>query len=304
MTNQAEKDEFRVLKAQMDKRYGTGKQRTGKQRDMRKRSDQDLDKYNQLVVADEQEVEHEYKNDYRGRVQDHQADMAFLPMFGLSFEPDRSEVKPRTMLFDSTVEQFNHHSGSHPLYVSTQNPRQPFDLIDTLTTLIARTPDMNDVRPLLLLRAVGRAALQNFEEAIADLDTYLYIDSTAVLAYWQRAVCQSRLSEFQAAQGTNVELRLAGVLNDLTHALRLDDRNPFLYYNRGNIYVRRGNLTQAVADYDRALALDPNLGEAWYNRGLARLQLKQTEQGIADLSKAGELGLYTAYSVIKKAMKK
>jgi hypothetical protein len=42
------------------------------------------------------------------------------------------------------------------------------------------------------------------------------------------------------------------------------------------------------------------LAEAWYNRGLAKIYAKKVSEGIEDLSKAGELGLYQAYSVIKK----
>ena len=310
MTRQAELDEFRVLKAQMDKRYGTGQSRQTKQRSMRKRSDDDLDKYNQLVVADEQEVEHEYKNAYRGRVQDHQVDMAYQPVFGLSFEPDKPEVKQQTILFEHVIDQFNQQSGDQQLYISSQQQvltaegsQQRFAYIDSLTILIGQNNDMNIVRRLLMFRAVGRSSLQNYEEAIGDLNTLIEMDSTQVLAYWQRAVCQLRISEFQAAQGTNVDMRLASAVNDVSDAILLDDSNPYLYYNRGNIYVLRHDLPHAIADYDRALALDPNLGEAWYNRGLARLDMKQTSEGIADLSKAGELGLYKAYSVIKKMRK-
>ena len=60
---------------------------------MRKRSDEDLEKYNQIVVADEQEVEHDYKSDYRGKVQNRKADLAFLPMYGLTFTRPHDEVK-------------------------------------------------------------------------------------------------------------------------------------------------------------------------------------------------------------------
>ena len=52
------------------------------------------------------------------------------------------------------------------------------------------------------------------------------------------------------------------------------------------------------------IEIDPNIAEAYYNRGLARIHQEQLDEGIADLSKAGELGLYDAYSVIKKYRKK
>ena len=59
----------------------------------------------------------------------------------------------------------------------------------------------------------------------------------------------------------------------------------------------------AIDDYTRAIAIDGNLAEAWYNRGLAYLAQKRQAEGINDLSKAGELGLYTAYSIIKRQRK-
>ena len=39
------------------------------------------------------------------------------------------------------------------------------------------------------------------------------------------------------------------------------------------------------------------------NRGLSRLYSNQQAEGVSDLSKAGELGLYSAYSIIKKYRK-
>jgi hypothetical protein len=42
------------------------------------------------------------------------------------------------------------------------------------------------------------------------------------------------------------------------------------------------------------------LAEAYYNRGLAKIYTGNAEGGVADLSKAGELGMYKAYSVIKR----
>ena len=56
----------------------------------------------------------------------------------------------------------------------------------------------------------------------------------------------------------------------------------------------------AIADYTHAIAIDQRLAEAYFNRGLAYIHLGQRQEGISDLSKAGELGLYRAYSVIKQ----
>jgi tetratricopeptide (TPR) repeat protein len=123
-----------------------------------------------------------------------------------------------------------------------------------------------------------------------------------VVAYWLRAVCQSRLNDFNASEGTDVRMKTANVLSDLTEALRHDE-SAYLYYNRGNVYVQRQDYAHAIDDYTHAIRLDANLAEAYYNRGLARIATKKEADGIVDLSKAGELGLYTAYSIIKQYSK-
>ena len=304
MNRQAELDEFRILKAQMDKRY-SGKQPRMKKRPMRKRSDEDLEKYNQLVVADEQEVENEYKNEYRGRVQNRKVELTYMPMYELALEPVKSEVN-NYVAYDETVDAFNSRS-QHPLYVSSgipfiteQKSQAYFAYVDTLNAAIADVGDMQRVAASLLLRAVTYSSMQNLEGAIDDLTTYLQIDSLAVLALWQRAVCQSKLNEFQASQGTDVDMKTANALMDFSAAIRLNPSCAYLYYNRGGVYVLRKDYSHAVADYTQAIALDHNLGEAYYNRGLALIESGKTDEGIRDLSKAGELGLYTAYSLIKK----
>ena len=303
-TKQAELDEFRILKAQMDKRYGKQPRLSKKQ--MRKRSDIDPDKYNQLVVDDEQEVEHEYKSDYRGRVQNRKTDVSLLPMYALTFIQPQSSVKVDTP-FENSVDAFNQASGSHTIYlscdqatVSEERMKRTFEYIDSLSTVIDQTKATQKVAPLLLLRAVAYGSIQNFDNAIDDLSICLQIDSTSSLAYWQRAVCQAKINEFNASEGTNVDLKSANVLGDLSDAIALAPQNSYLYYNRANLYALRGDYQRAIADYSQALVLNQDLAEAYYNRGLAKIFAKHVAEGIEDLSKAGELGLYQAYSVIKK----
>ena len=307
MNHQAEQDEFRILKAQMDKRYG-GRQPRMSKRQMRKRSDEDLEKYNQLVVADEQEMENEYKNEYRGRVQNHRVEASYLPMYELALERVKSEVKSYVP-FDETVEDFNRQSRS-PLYIVSSTPavgasrsQYYFSYIDTLSASIADVSHVGTVRSPLLLRAVAYTSLQNFETAIEDLTTILLIDSLSTLALWQRAVCQTKINDFQASQGTHIDMKTANVLMDLSAAIRQAPHNSYLHYNRGNVYIKRKDYKRAIADYTQAIALDPRLAEAFYNRGLALIDSGKTDEGISDLSKAGELGLYTAYSLIKKYRK-
>ena len=304
-SRQAELDEFRILKAQMDKRYGRRQPRLNRQQMRRRSDDADPEKYNQIVIADDQEMEHEYKSEYRGRVQNHKTDDTLLPMFALTFSRAESEVRS-SVDYDRHVEAFNRQSGQRPLLVSA-TPPSPVDertssslfaFIDSLGVAVERAGVR--AQGSLLLRAVAYAELQNLESAIDDLTLCLKSDSTSVLALWQRAVCQSKQNQFKTSQGTPAELLTASVLSDLSAALRLDAENAYLYYNRATVYAQRSDYRHAIDDYSHALTLDPRLAEAWYNRGLCRIFDGDKQAGVSDLSRAGELGLYTAYNLIKR----
>ena len=306
MTKQAEQDEFRILKAQINKRFG--KQPRLSKDKMRKRSDEDIEKYNQLAVADEQEMEHEYQSDYRGRVQNRKVGMDYLPMYALSAEKYQHAIK-YYVPYNRQIEQLNAKlpAGSQIHIICNQSTlseasmRRYFNRIDSLTQLIGQQSHEQQMLTLLQ-RAVAYSAIQNYDAAIEDLTTYILTDSLSAVAYWQRAVCQSRLNAFNASQGTDVKLQTARVLADLCQAIRLDE-SAYLYYNRGNVHAQRADYAHAIEDYTKAIALDQHLAEAYYNRGLAHLALKHQQESVADLSKAGELGLYQAYSIIKQSRK-
>ena len=310
MTKQADADEFRVYRAQLYKHlYGTQPRLSKKQ--MRKRSDDDLEKYNQIVVADEQEVDHEYKSEYRGRVQNRKVEIELLPLYGLSLHrPQTGDVRTKLTLCPQ-VEAYNQQRGVRRLFLSNAQrsldeaqTNAYFAYIDSLSVALSSSHSGEAGRgPLYLQRAIAYAEIQNFDSAVEDLTTYLQSDTTSVLALWQRAYCQAKANDFNASQGTDVGMKTASVIGDLTQAISLAPQNAYLYYNRGTLYAQRSDYGRAIDDLTKALELDPQLAEAWYNRGLARLYSSQQQEGISDLSKAGELGLYTAYSVIKKYRK-
>lgn len=64
--------------------------------------------------------------------------------------------------------------------------------------------------------------------------------------------------------------------------------------------AQAGNLQDAIAGFSKVLETDDSFAEAYFNRGLLKLLLDDKTTAIADLSKAGELGIYQAYNIIKK----
>ena len=314
MTNQAELDEFRIFKAQMDKHLGIQPRWSkSRRKEIRKMSDIDLDKYSQLVEADEQVVEHEYTSAYRGKVQHRKVDDEFLPMYVVSYRQQQGDVNRHTA-FDPEVDRFNTlrpsnlpkamgdacHIVCSPASLSEADTHHYFALIDTLTSAISDIRDFHRDNHLLMRRAVAYSDMQNFDAAINDLSAFLQQDSTSALAYWQRAVCQSMMQEFVQAQGIDANLRVARTLGDFNQAVALSPQNPYILYDRACLYAMRQDYAHAIDDFTHALELDPDIAEAYYNRGLCRLRSGLRQQGIEDLSRAGERGLYNAYSIIKK----
>ena len=235
--------------------------------------------------------------------------MELQPMLLLSFEPKKSEVNGYTP-YDAHIDKMNRQLKGRQIYITTQNSGMDdhrtesyFSLIDSLSQAIDGAKTEKLASHLLLQRAIAYTMIQNYDAAIDDLSTYLQIDSTSVLALWQRAFCQMRINRFQASQGTNVQLQNASVQGDLTHALELNPTSPWLLYNRATQAALIQDYERAIADYTVALKYEPLLAEAYYNRGLCLLFMKRQDEGLQDLGKAGELGLYTAYSLIKKNKK-
>jgi tetratricopeptide (TPR) repeat protein len=181
-TANAEKDEYRILKAQMDKHLGVqNRWSSAKLQQMRKLSDIDPNKYDQIVVEDEASTEPEYKSEYRGKIQNRQITEHYQPYI--------------VMEKDSLVEK-------------TEYPE---------------------------------------------------------------------IKEPKTAQD---------------------------YYNLGTRQARETKYAEAIENLTKAIEIDSYFSQAYYNRGLAYLHSEETEKSQADLSKAGELGLYSAYSLMKQNNKK
>ena len=311
MYNQAELDEFRIFKAQMDKHIGIQPRWTEAQRRAtRKKSEIDFSKYNQIVVEDEEVVEHEYKYDspYRGKVQNREAQADYQPMYLLSFIKYNNVVRSY-QAFEHLLDEFNRKSSPrYPVYLSCstshlteEESKAYFNIVEELTAKINEMHDMPTTRDLLLQRAVAYSLTQAYDEAINDLNTAIDIDSTFTLAYWQRAACLAQKSPLMEAN--TAVLLIDRAIDDLTTAIGFDPKNAYLYYDRANLYVAKKDYQRAIDDYTTAISHNASIPEVHYNRGMARIQSGNTQEGIQDLSRAGELGIYSAYSVIKKFSK-
>ncbi|MGL4293261.1 MAG: tetratricopeptide repeat protein, partial [Bacteroidales bacterium] len=81
----------------------------------------------------------------------------------------------------------------------------------------------------------------------------------------------------------------------------MDYRNN--HYNKASsqhyspkVEITNKSYINGASDFNKAIELYPDFAEALFNRGLVYLYLGQSQKGIADLSKAGELGIISAYN--------
>lgn len=315
MRAKAEQDEFRILKAQMDKHLGIQARWSGKKiAAVRKMSDIDPEKYNQVVVEDETETVQEYKSEYRGRIQNKQVSEQYQPYIAMTYADGSNAVGYRAY-FDDNVESFRMKAAELAGQYGVTVPKlggvgentgvQASSEVDTLSVLIRKTRDAESIAVLSLLRGVASSSEQNYQEALKDIDVYMQSHPSSVVGLWQRAVCGAMVAEYEKAQTPKEsELRKAGVMSDFARLMELAPDNAGVLYCYGSFCARMQDYDRAIELLTKAISVNPQLADAYYNRGLVALAIGKVQQAKADFSKAGEMGLYSAYSLMKKSTSK
>ena len=90
------------------------------------------------------------------------------------------------------------------------------------------------------------------------------------------------------------------IMRDYDKVIELAPDFAFVWYNRANLLAYQKDYQAAITSYTQAINIEPDFAEAYFNRALTYLMLNQRDKAINDLSKAGELGIYKAYSILKK----
>lgn len=172
------------------------------------------------------------------------------------------------------------------------------------------------------------SALQCFDAAVAAADNEAerekYMRFNKAFFLMGRATLKAEMIDFIARIESNVQTLsmddtktararvsdrttksydYSDAIADVEEALKLLPDIPYLHFNLGNLHCLSSQMVSALADYDNAVRLYPAMGDAYYNRGLVLIYLKDNEKACIDLSRAGELGVQDAYSVISKYCK-
>lgn len=302
----------------------------------RRKSDKDIRKYNQMAVLDDfEEKDVEVKKEVetiRGRIQNRDIVIDLEPMFGLSFYT-ADTLLPRARYYEPSVESFN----TQKLYVrqlrltnrelesEKTGAAYYFDRIDYVSREIKQDPNETS---LYFVRGVLYGIVQNYHNAITDYDKILGVNRNDVVSLFNRAYIRYKMTEVIRGMEqekpikpveVNISLTPGGtnlggvkepvvqnivdydlIVADLERVLEIDPGFEFAYYNLGIISCQKREFAKAEEYFTKAVEMNPDFSESYFNRGLVRLYLEKNSEGTADLSRAGELGIFKAYNVIKR----
>ena len=181
--------------------------------------------------------------------------------------------------------------------------------------------DTVELAHLYFAQAIIDGEDNRYNAALAHYDAAIKNEPYQTFYYINRGALQAEMIDFISSMENNVQILTLDntgaararvkeknamsydytpAIHDMTKASKLMPDLPFTYYNLGNLYCLSSDLPEAINQYTKALEIYPALKEAYFNRGLVLIFLKDKEKGCIDLSKAGELGVEDAYSVIKK----
>lgn len=317
----------------------------GSEENTREQSDQNIEKFNRLVVSDAKATQKsKYNSEIRGRVQDKDVAVDLEPQFILSYYEQSQDVR-HAIYYDKSLEDFNDRKPLNYKVLVT-NKEAPlterqvqmhFESINEYSGKIASDPSNADY---YFGRGMDYMLVQDFAEAINDFTKAIEYNPNFSLAYFTRAALRYKQLEYvissmqtssdmydlqvghsanaggfkinavpnaknqQALDNQFKEAKLSmeheQIMRDYDMVISLNSGFVYAYFNRGNIRCIQKDYRAAIQDYNEAILRDNEFAEAYFNRGLAKLSMGDADGGVADLSKAGELGIISAYNIIKR----
>ncbi|MDR1592295.1 MAG: tetratricopeptide repeat protein [Prevotellaceae bacterium] len=280
-----------------------------------------------FATGETQSEDTRYKNNIlRGTIQNRRVEVENRGNFVLSYYQN-DNLLHATIHYDSLLNLFNLtiRQRSALKLVSEEIPLTNalidyhFKAIHDLTDRLQTAENNGN---LYFERGIDYALVQDLNSAIADFSSAITYGAGA-LAYFCRANMRYKQLEITLANAaarttpkepsktTDYTLHIPAIdrssvhegkliLRDYDETLALNPSFCYAWYNRANTLSLLGEYRLAIADYTHAIGLNGDFAEAYFNRGLVYIFLGEAASGIADLSKAGELGIYQAYSLLKK----
>ncbi|MCF0179532.1 MAG: tetratricopeptide repeat protein [Bacteroidales bacterium] len=290
----------------------------------RQETDRNIRKFNRIMTASNDDRATKYSSEVRGRIQDKNFSVDLQPMFLLSYY-EKDDIH-KNIYFEKTISDFN-RAGlltrrlkavcNEPMLTQAQ-AKAHFASIDDYSRMI-------DFSGGSLIAFFGRSLdfllVQDYQNAISDLNQVLMRKDNFILAYFNRAVVRYRQIEVSdragvvnaRAQSGDDELKnsaLAAIGSQASQSAHTGNfgtikinSNVLSAQEKARIEAeqlqqqRRLECNLALRDLDKVIELSPTFVYAYYNRAFISSKLNNLDAAIEDLNKAIELypGFAEAY---------
>lgn len=271
----------------------------------REERDKNIQKF-QLLVADNSTKGYAdmYRENspIRGRVQDQKVNISPEPLYTLTYY---------------TSNELGLTALPHQYVDTLALPNLPYlaELSSHVPTLVAPIAQTHQQRVQQEVESkaswsylMDLMTLRDIDKAITIAEQLLQADTVAASIHFALGCChvwKYNTARANQEQPTKTEaLVQRKQLDDArTHFEAVLKKHPQYFpalFNLAYIYYLKGDYQTAEELLSQCLTLRTDRGEVYYNRALCNYALGKKNMGDKDMSTAGALGLYKAYSVIKR----
>lgn len=258
----------------------------------------------------------EVRDVINGRVQDKKVIIELQEVFYVQYLSLDSLRNGKVQYYNKHIMDYNQAHNYDPS-ITLCNKQQLYPAgfvtgyIEKLSGQIAANGDLNSY----LLRGSFYMDQKEYPKAIDDFSMILNKDPRNLLALFNLANARMLMYDYiesiedktpkvigeKVNETRKVDYSL--VLEGYNKCLEIDPDFVFALFNIANVYAKNGEIDKAISAYNRVIRQDKDIAEAYFNRGLLYIYTGQKALANADLSKAGELGITSAYNIIKRYCK-
>ena len=255
----------------------------------------------------------EVRDVINGRVQDKRVIIELQDVFFVQYLSLDSLRSGKVQYYNKHIMAYNQAHNYRPsITVCNKRPVYPEGFVQTnigeLSARISGTEKADDY----LLRGGFYLSSGDYPAAIADFSAITAREPDNLLALFNLANARMMMYDYIESVDDKTprvvgerpnEIRKVDyslVLEGYRRCLEIDPDFVFARFNIGNVYAKNGEIDKAIEAYTQVIRQDRELAEAYFNRGLLYIYIGQKAQASADLSKAGELGITSAYNIIKR----
>ncbi len=248
----------------------------------------------------------------KSKVQYSDEGVSMLAMFHISLRPDQYDQSYHRVkdLQLPWPEYMSRHMLEFKNFENNMPDENTNRYIEGLIRLLPEDPeDPNDI----LIKSLVLGWQMKYRNAIELLDSSHAELSGNYLAAFNRGNYNLSIAEiissieiqdiYSSDDNSTLERYHLEALKDYNTSIARNSDFIFSRFNRAIVYSLTEELDKAIEDYSWCTENEPDFGEAYYNMGLLKVFMNNPSAGCQDLSKAGELGIQSAYQIIYKFCK-